>query len=144
MDDLEGRVVPMRHKLIGPSDSARWLSARGLRAAPGERWATTIVLDDDALAPTWQLQIAIEALEWSFCLTHENKMSWIRVLDVPRIQERDDFDLLSQSPALRNLAALVQWIEDRLQTRFRRAHARIRTTLPDAHAKIRLWVAASL
>jgi hypothetical protein len=140
MEDM-GRVLPMR-ELVGPSATASWLTARGIRAP--ERWTITIGLYDDARAPTCDLQIVIDAREWGFCLSRANKLSFIRVLDAPRIQTRDDFDLLRRTPSLRDLAKLVQWIEDSFDVRFRRAHATIKTTLANAEDRIRLWVVASL
>ena len=136
--------MPMTHKLIGPRATAAWLTERGLATAPGDRWSATIAFDDDLRIPTCQFHLAIEALEWSFQVSRGAKMSWIRVLEEPRVHERDDFELLARTPALRNLATLVQGIEDSFRVRFRRAHARIWTNLPEGEDKIRLWVVASL
>jgi hypothetical protein len=133
------------------SATARWLTARGQRPRGGERWKVTIGLDCvnprvalPSTAVDSRLQIVIESFEWSVLFCHGSGSSWIRVMDAPRIHERDDFGLLSHMPDLCGLGALVQWIERRFQLQFRRPHATIHTNLVEAQQKILLWIVSAL
>ena len=146
MKELDGGLTPFpaRPRPVGPRATAAWLSARGLYAAPTTTWDVTIGLDNDAKNPTAHLHIALDAIEWGFRFEREGKTSWIRVLNVPCVHESDEFELLPKTPHLRNLPSLVRSIEDRFGIWFRRAHANVRTSLPNAEDKIRLWVVASL
>src|SRR5258706_11804713 len=135
MNDFE-RVVEARkqQRITGPKATAAWLVERGLYA-PAGKWRVTIALDDNALAPTGHLHLHIESHEWGFRFSRDNQFSWIRVKDLPGVQERDDFELLTLTPALRNISTLVSVIEDRTKLQFRRAHASIRTSLTNAKDK---------
>ena len=124
--------------------SAAWLAARGIVIPPRQKWKVAITIEDDDKERPTCLQILIESGEWGFRFARDNSISWIRVGDAPAVQERDDFDLVGQTPELRNLGNLVQRLEDRFKIRFRRTRARIRTNLVDAEDKIRVWVVASL
>jgi hypothetical protein len=66
--------------------------------------------------------------------------SWIRVTDLPFINERDDHALLRLVPPLRELGSLIELLEDRHGLGFRRDEALIRTTLPNAESSIRIWI----
>ena len=144
MNDFERVVTARRLRITGPKATAAWLAERGLYAPPSGKWRVSIALADDLIAPTAHLHLYIESHEWGFRFSRDNMFTWIRVQELPRVQERDDFELLAHTPALRNVSSVVQHLEDRLKLRFRRAHASIRTNLLDADDKIRLWVVASL
>jgi len=142
---VQNLVTPIRqNKPIGPRATAAWLSARGLYVPPTLNWEVTIAMDTGGATPTAQLNIAIDWLEWGFMFAYDNKLSWIRVMNTPAVHDRDDFELLDKTPALRNLSTLVQALEDRFEIRLRRAHAAIRTNIPNAEDKIRVWSVASL
>ena len=134
-----------------PSAITTWLAARGLRPPEPARWRVTILLDivDPWGAPSdldinTRLHIMLEPAEWSVALFRGSGASWIRVGQAPRVQDRDDFGLLSHITELRGLGAFVHWIEHRFQIQFRRSQAVIYTDLIDAHHKILLWVVAAL
>lgn len=132
---------------VGPRASAAWLAARGLEVRP--RWQVAITLDtrsprDAGTVYDTSLHIAIDADEWGVVFSHGSGMSWVRVIDAPTIQDRDDYNLVAALPPLHRLGVLVQSLEDRFQVRFRRQHATIRTNLRNADQKIVLWVVAAL
>jgi hypothetical protein len=134
-----------------PYPSATWLAARGLHPPVGGRWKVTIVLDVvDPRTTTassminTRLHVLIECFEWSVFFCHGSGSSWIRVTTVPRVHERDDFELLAHVTDLRGLGSFIQRIEQRFQLRFRRPHAAIHTNLIDADQKLLLWVVAAL
>lgn len=146
MKELDGGITPLptRPRPVGPRATAAWLSSRGLYASPSSAWDVTVGLDDDARKPSAHLHIALDAIEWGFRFEREGRTSWIRVMNAPCVHECDDFDLLRKTPHLRNLPSLVRYLEDRFGIWFRRAHANVRTSLPNAEDKVRLWVVASL
>jgi hypothetical protein len=134
-----------------PYPTGRWLAARGLSAPVGERWKVTIGLEcvnpraaAPSTTPEARLQLAIENFEWSVMFCQGTGSSWIRVVDTPRIHERDDFGLLPHIPDLRGLGPFVQWIERRFRIELRRPHATIHTNLADAQQKILLWIVSAL
>jgi hypothetical protein len=136
----------------GALASSMWLSARGLRVPPKGPWDVTIALDivDRAASPTVmsaadsRFHIAIAASEWGFFFCHRGKVSWIRITDVPFVSERDEYGLLPRTPPLRDVGTLVQALEERHELSFKRRHASVRTTLPDADNAIRIWLAAAI
>jgi hypothetical protein len=133
-----------------PYATARWLAGRGL-SAPGGDWKVTIglgcgnprvALASDAV--NTRVQIVIDSFEWSVLFCHGSGSSWIRVLDAPRIHERDDFGLLPHVTDLRRLGMFIQSLERRFQVEFRRPHATIHTNLVGADQKLLLWVVSAL
>jgi hypothetical protein len=134
-----------------PSVAATWLAARGLHPPESGRWRVTILLD---VVDPWgtpsdvelntRLHIMIEPSEWGVFFCRGSSSSWIRVRAVPRVHERDDFELLPHLTELRSLGAFVQWLERRFQIQFRRPQAVIYTDLADAQDKILLWIVAAL
>jgi hypothetical protein len=149
-------LIPAAHDVTPrapPYPSARWLVARGLHppVEAGGRWKVTIALDvvDPRItmagsAINTRLHILIECFEWSVFFCHGSGSSWIRVTNVPRVHERDDFELLPHITDLRGLGTFIQRLEQRFQLRFRRQHAAIHTNLIDADQKLLLWVVAAL
>jgi hypothetical protein len=134
-----------------PYATARWLAARGLRPPTGERWKVTIELDcvnpravRPATAIDTRLQLVIDSFEWSVMFSHGSGSSWIRVMDAPRIHERDDFGLLPHVTDLRGLSGFVRGLERRFHVEFRRPHATIHTNLVEAQQKILLWILSAL
>ena len=147
-------LIPAAHDVdprAPPYPSARWLAARGLHPPAAGRWKVSIALDvvdpRSALASPMintRLHILIESFEWSVFFCHGSGSSWIRVTNVPRVHERDDFELLPHVTDLRGLGSFIQWIERRFQLQFRRPHAAIYTNLIEADQKLLLWVVAAL
>jgi hypothetical protein len=144
--------VGWREQTAGALASATWLQTRGLAFAAPKAWDVAIMLGVlDHLPPRsfrdthdTRFHIAISAAEWGFYFCHRGRVSWLRVLDLPCINERDEFDLIRRVPPLRDLGRFVQALEEEHGICFRRTLSAIRTNLPDADATIRLWVAASI
>ena len=119
----------------GPMASAAWLVDREVMPTD-PKWSVEIVLTHDATS----FQIEIFAEEWGFSFSHQDKLSWIRVTDVPFVHGRDEFDLLHSTPPLKRIGEMLYQIEHRFFLRFDRKRAVIRTTIPDAEPAIRRWV----
>jgi hypothetical protein len=132
--------------------ASAWLHARGLREPSHGLWEVAIALDVvcGPASPTVngpndsRFHIAIAGNEWGFFFCHRRKVSWIRVTDVPFINERDEYALLGRTPPLRDLGKLVQSLEERYDLQFNRMNASIRTSLLDADHAIRIWLVAAI
>lgn len=119
----------------GAEAAQRWL--RALALAPVAHWHAEIVILAD-LDTRFDLNIYGE--EWGFCFQHANRISWIRVTDVPFVHGRDEFQLLAATPPLKRIGELLYQIERRFQLHFDRKHPAIRTTLAHAEPAVRRWV----
>jgi hypothetical protein len=125
-------------KHAGALAAEAWLRARGLYVPLGMPWEVVISLD--ASPSDGQLRITISSCEWGLAFRRGEQTSWIRVTDLPFINERDDHALLRLVPPLRELGSLIQLLEDRHGLSFNRDEASIRTTLPNAESAIRNWI----
>jgi hypothetical protein len=125
-----------------------WFQARALSAPGLVRWHAETLLDivdeparekfDERVDTRFRLEIYSE--EWGFFFCHAGHASWIRVTDIPFVHGRDDFRLLSSTPALKDISLLVQSIEQRHGILLRRRNARVSTNVPNAEHSIRRWV----
>jgi hypothetical protein len=134
-----------------PSATATWLAARRLCPPESGCWRVEILLDvvdpwgaRSDVELTTRLHILIEPSEWGVVFCRGSGSSRIRVRTAPRIHERDDFGLLAHMTELRGLGAFVQWLERRLQIRFRRPQAVIYSNLADAQHKVLPWIVGAL
>jgi hypothetical protein len=142
--------APQKH--AGMLAATAWLEARGLRTRTGADWDVAIALDVSELPASpciknpadSRFHIAISAAEWGFFFCHRGRASWIRVKDVPFVNECDDHRLVQEVPPLRDLGRLIQTVERRNGILFRRLRASVRTNLVDAEPQIRGWIAAVL
>ena len=127
--------------------AASWLSSRGLEPID-HTWDIEIGLSvadhsaslvfDPVGETRFQLQIYAE--EWGFRFAHAGRHSWIRVTDIPFVHGSDEHDLLSTTPALRDIGPFVRHLETRHAVRFHRRHAAVATTIPKAVPLIRSWL----
>jgi hypothetical protein len=131
----------------GKLASRAWLLARALHAPPHAPWHVEIALDttDDtntALgAPlSTRLRLEIHSEEWGVYFCHEGKASWIRVTDVPFVHGCDDFRLLRQVPALKDIGNLLRELELQNGIRFDRQHAAIGTNVGRAEPVVKSWL----
>jgi hypothetical protein len=139
-------------KHAGALAATAWLAACGLRAPAATTWDVAIALDivnrpasPYATSPAdTRFHIAISTAEWGFYFCQRGRVSWIRVTDVPFVNERDDHGLLRQVPPLRDLGWLIQTLELRNSITFRRTLASVRTNLVDAEIGIRSWITTAL
>jgi hypothetical protein len=135
---------------VGAIAAAAWLTERDAPARTLARWNVEIALDvhegparveyDERVASRFHLDIYAE--EWGFFFCHGGRASWIRVTDVPFVHGRDEFGLLDATPSLRDVGTLLRDFERRNGVRFHRDQALVRTTVPDAEARIRAWIRA--
>ena len=88
------------------------------------------------------LRLELYSEEWGFWFRHEDKVSWIRVTDVPFVHGRDDHALLGAISALKNLGSVVRTLENRFGVQFAFGAASIRTSLSEAEPAIREWLAS--
>jgi hypothetical protein len=139
-------------KPAGMLAATAWLEARGLCQPIGWGWDVAIALDVIAgpASPSMtnpgssRFHVAISATEWGFFFSHRGRASWIRVTDVPFVNECDDHGLVHEVPPLRELGRLVQIVEGRNGISFRRKHASVRSNLIDAELAIRGWIVTAL
>jgi hypothetical protein len=125
----------------GPLASAAWLVMRGL-VSREPRWYVELTLGTTGVTgeePTL-LRLELYSEEWGFWFRHDDKISWIRVTDVPFVHGRDDHRLLAETPALKNLGSLVRALERRFGVRFDLEAASIRTSLFGAEPAVREWI----
>jgi hypothetical protein len=125
-----------------------WFRDRALSAPGLLRWHAEVLLDvvdqpardqfDERTDTRFRLEIYSE--EWGFLFCHAGRASWIRVTDVPFVHGRDDFRLLSTTPALRDIGHLLRAVEQRHGLQFRRRNAHVTTNIPNAEPAIRRWV----
>ena len=132
----------------GPLASAAWLVARGL-LPNGPRWYVTLAFDVDEAATFEELdlqtstrfQIEIFSEEWGFRFCHRGRISWIRITDIPFVHGRDDYALLRETPALRNIGTLMRAQERLHDVAFARYRPLIQTSLVGADHTLREWAA---
>lgn len=125
-----------------------WLTARGLSAPTLTRWHAMIALGigedtpttdfDDRTATRFHIEIFSE--EWGFFFCHRGHASWVRITDIPFRHGRDDFQLLAQAPALKDIGPLLRRLEHQHAVQFRRDRALVRTNLSGSEPTIRRWV----
>ncbi|HEY5951974.1 MAG TPA: hypothetical protein VIV40_41040 [Kofleriaceae bacterium] len=133
----------------GALASATWLRGRGATPPSTTRWHVEIALDvvnerapsefDEATATRFHLDIYTE--EWGFFFCNHGRSSWIRVTDIAFVHGRDDFQLLTWTPALKDIGQLLRRIEREHHIAFQRSHASIKTNLPNIEPEIRAWLA---
>lgn len=119
----------------GPIASAAWLVERGL-SPDDQKWHVDIALEDGDT----RFELEIYAEEWGFKLSHEGRVSWIRVTDVPFVHGRDEHQLLRRTPPLKHIGVLLAELEQRYEIRFDRRSAAIRTTIADAAPIVASWI----
>lgn len=115
--------------------------ARGL-TPPADRWHAEILIgahQPTGASPT-TLLVELFSEEWGFWFRHAEKVSWIRITDVPFVHGRDDHGLLARTPALHKLGTLVRELEDRYKLQFQTKKSAIRTNLVAADPAIREWI----
>jgi hypothetical protein len=122
----------------GPIASAAWLAARELYPRD-PKWRVEIELAVSTEQPT-RFELEIYAEEWGYRFSAGERMSWIRVTDVPFIHGRDDHSLLRSTPSLREIGALLRELEDKHAIAFDRDNAVVRTTIDGGEAAIRTWL----
>lgn len=134
---------------MGSVDSSDWLKQLGIRAID-QHWFVEVALgvDDTPLAEPWRgdrdtrFHIYIYPQEWGFLFSHAAQVSWIRVADRSYVHGRDDYDLVTNTPPLRELSAFARDLERKHQLAFRRDHVLVRTNLPAIDEQVRDWAAA--
>ncbi|HTR54831.1 MAG TPA: hypothetical protein VMJ10_29285 [Kofleriaceae bacterium] len=122
----------------GPIASAAWLAARELYPRD-PKWRVEIELAP-ATTSALRLELEIYAEEWGFRFSAGERVSWIRVTDVPFVHGRDDHGLLRATPPLRDIGMLVRSLETSHAIAFDRRRAAIRTTIDGGEPVIRSWL----
>ena len=128
----------------GPLASAAWLNARGL--LPREsKWFVEIELaatGKSERARLAKLLLEVYAEEWGFRFERDDRVSWIRVTDVPFVHGRDDHGLLPKTPRLERIGLLLRALEGEHDIEFERTRPTIRSNVPDSERVIPSWIAA--
>jgi hypothetical protein len=133
----------------GAVAAAAWLHHVAPTSTTTTRWHVEIVLDviharapsewDETTATRFHLDVYAE--EWGYYVCHAGHASWIRITDVPFVHGRDDFKLLSSTPALIEIGGLIRRIESDHSIHFQREHATVRTNIAGIEPSIRRWIA---
>lgn len=139
---------PQSTTTAGMLAARAWFHARALSTPGLLRWHAEILLDvvdqparekfDERTDTRFRVEIYSE--EWGFLFCHAGQASWIRVTDIPFVHGRDDFRLLSLTPALKDIGVLLRSLEQRHRIQFRRRNAVVSTNIPHAEPPIRRWV----
>lgn len=124
---------------------AGWLAARGIYPPMNRSWLIEAVIGiADAPASFGfsgtRFQIVLSSEEWGFAFSHDGRASSIRVTDVPFVHDRDDFQLLAQTPPLKSLGVLIRQLEQRHGIFFQRRYANVRTNLAGAEVIVKSWI----
>lgn len=126
------------------------MRARALVPPALTPWHVEVSLDVRSAPATRELDehrdtrfhIEIYSQEWGVFFCHEGHASWVRVTDVPFVHGRDDFQLLSMLPPLKDVGGLVRSLERQHAIHFRRDLALVRTNVPSAQPVVQAWVRA--
>jgi len=129
-------VIPS--DIMGAAASRAWLEERRLDTRGIRNWFVEIVIDSDA--PDTVLDLNIYPEEWGFVFRHGNRVSSIRVTDIPFVHGRDDFRLLSETPPLDRIGDLLATLERRFALRFQRVGPRVKTNLARAVVVVGPWL----
>jgi hypothetical protein len=133
---------------LGMRAASGWLEERRIHNPSLKRWHVEVSLATiDGPAPInyddrvdTRFHVDIYSEEWGFFFCHAGRASWIRITDIPFVHGRDDFKLLSQTPALSDVRKLLRSLETQHQLAFKRKHALVRTNVAGAEAAVRAWV----
>ena len=121
----------------GALATAAWCAEHGL-VPKDNLWFVEVVFT----AGTAKLTLEVYAAEWGFSVHHADRVSWIRVTDIPFVHGRDDFALLSAATGLSQLRRVFDAARTEHGLAFARETADVRTNLDDALPAIRRWLAA--
>jgi hypothetical protein len=127
---------------------AAWLSERGIMPPAGQPWRVEICFDAIAhsaarvFAETidTRFRLVILPSEWAYYFSHGGRVSEVRVTDAARSAGRDDHNLATSTPPLKNIGTLVRQLEHRFGASLSRSNAKIETSLPGTEPIIRAWV----
>jgi hypothetical protein len=134
---------------VGSMDAGDWLKALDINAVD-HHWFVEVALGvgDEAIVETWsggtdtRFHIYIYPQEWGYLFCHQGRTSWIRIADRAYVHGRDDYNLVTETPPLREIASLARDLEGRHQLALRRDRALVRTNLNAIDDRVRDWVAA--
>ena len=120
----------------GALASSRWVQS--LAVTPPAVWRAELELRTESSRFT----IEVDHREWGYIFCHAGRSSWIRVTDVPFVHDKDDFALLERTPPLRDIGALVRYIEREYKLVFKRCHASVETDVPSLVPESLRWLAS--
>jgi hypothetical protein len=149
LDERRTRAGTELPSPVGATAAAQWLRALRQPAIAGTRWHAEIAMDTvDAPAPevfdpmtASRFHLDLYSEEWGVFFCHAGRSSWIRVTDIAFVHGRDDFSLLTVTPALKDIGKLLRQLEQQHGVQLHRHHATIRTNLASAAPAIRRWLA---
>ncbi len=125
-----------------------WLNGLALTPPVRPPWFAEVTLGTEQVVPSLafdrevatRLRLEIYSVEWGVFFCHGGRSSWIRVTDVPFTHGRDDFNLRSVTPPLKDVGALVRALEVAYELRFARELAVVRSNLRGAEQALRPWL----
>jgi hypothetical protein len=126
---------------LGSQAAAAWAAQVGLDVAGTPHWYVEIELHTDPVEA--QLDLNIYPEEWGVVFRRGNRVSSIRVTDVPFVHGKDDHGLLTGLPELARFDELLAMLERRYDVVFQRTHPAVRSNLRRALASVRPWLVGS-
>jgi hypothetical protein len=146
---LDKRGVAKTSSTAGRLASSAWLAQRRL-IPKANNWEVEIALHVHEQPATFdaldsfasRFHINVYSEEWGYFFSHQGRCSWIRITDIPFVHGRDDFNLLTATPPLREIGSLIRSLEHQFKIRFQREHAAVRTDIAGGDVAVGLWVAS--
>lgn len=126
---------------MGARAAATWAAQVGLDVAGTPHWYVEICLHTDPNDA--QLDLNIYPEEWGVVFRRGNRVSSIRVTDVPFVHGKDDHGLLTGFPELAQFDELLAGLERRYDLVFQRTQPAVRSNLRRALAGVRPWLIGS-
>jgi hypothetical protein len=121
----------------GALATAAWLA--GLELFPSDpHWSVDITL----CAPTARFTVEVYAEEWGYRFACGERLSWIRVTDLPFVHGRDELELLRRTTRLPAIGSLIRDLEHEHGIAFDCLAPEIRSSFGGVEV-IRSWVRAT-
>jgi len=123
---------------IGAAASAAWAEQQGLDVSRTPHWYVEISVPTDSADTRFEINVYPE--EWGVVFQRGNRVSSIRVTDIPFVHGLDDHRLLKDLPELAKIDDLLASLERRYDVAFHRTRATVRSNLIRATAIVRPWL----
>jgi hypothetical protein len=137
-DAHPARTTMNRITTLGAAATAAWVRQHGLDVARTPHWYVEISVPTDSV--DIRLEINLYPEEWGVVFRRGNRVSSVRVTDVPFVHGLDDHKLLSELPELARIDDLLAVLERRYDVAFHRTRVTVRSNLTRATAIVRSWL----
>jgi hypothetical protein len=127
-----------KHQTIGALASAAWVERHGLHVSGTPHWYLEISIPTDAADTRFEINIYPE--EWGIIFRRGNRVSSIRVTDLPFVHGLDDHRLLQHVSDIETIDHILALLEQRYDLAFHRMKATVRSNLTRAASIVRAWL----